>query len=129
MKCFNHRELDAIAVCKHCGRALCSTCVSDVGGISSCKGKCEAAVAATLAEVEQHRRSLDLQGPIWNGLARFCYLLGLVMGGFGAYALFALAQPPAVSLLPLTIGFVLCLSGYGFQRYAVELKRRVTTIP
>ena len=129
MKCFNHRELDAIAVCKHCARALCSSCVMDVEGIASCKGKCETAVAATLAEVELHRRNLDLQVPIWNGLARFCYAMAFVMGGFGIYALVALPDPPGVSLLPFSMGIVLCLSAYGFQRYARDLKRRVTTTP
>ena len=129
MKCFNHRDMDAIAVCRHCGRALCSACVNDVGGIASCKGKCEAEAAATLAEVELRRRNLNLQVPIWNGLARFCYAVGLVMGGFGVYALVFMSERVEVALLPIAMGVVLSLSAYGFQCYARELKRRVTTTP
>src|SRR5262249_54137422 len=46
MKCFNHREADALAVCKHCCRALCHECVAEIQGAVSCRGDCEKHVAA-----------------------------------------------------------------------------------
>lgn len=129
MKCFNHRELDAIAVCKHCGKALCSACMADVKGVASCKGMCESAAAATLVQAELARCNLELQVPIWNGVARFCYAMGLGMGGFGIFALINSVGIPETAFLPIGMGVVLCLSAYGFQRYARELKRKTSTNP
>jgi hypothetical protein len=45
MKCFNHSTVDAVAVCKSCGRALCRDCIAEVGLSCSCRGRCESIVA------------------------------------------------------------------------------------
>jgi len=45
MKCFNHPNVDAVAVCKSCGRALCHDCSADVSPGIACKEKCEEDVA------------------------------------------------------------------------------------
>lgn len=40
MKCFTHRDVDALGVCKQCGKALCENClaVSETG--IYCRGAC-----------------------------------------------------------------------------------------
>jgi hypothetical protein len=45
MKCFTHRNSDAVAVCRSCGRAVCPDCVSEVGLACACKNRCESDVA------------------------------------------------------------------------------------
>src|SRR5882724_3744284 len=45
MKCFTHSNVDAVALCKSCGRALCLECVTEVGLSCSCKGRSETVVA------------------------------------------------------------------------------------
>jgi hypothetical protein len=45
MKCFVHRDSDAVAVCRSCGRALCPECISEVGLSCACKNRCESGVA------------------------------------------------------------------------------------
>jgi len=52
MKCFNHRQADALATCKHCCRALCQDCLTDVRGAVSCRGTCEGPVAALVAATQ-----------------------------------------------------------------------------
>jgi hypothetical protein len=37
MKCYYHREADAVASCKGCGKALCAQCAIDVGGRQFCQ--------------------------------------------------------------------------------------------
>lgn len=37
MKCANHPEVDSIAFCGYCGRALCSSCRHEVRGASYCE--------------------------------------------------------------------------------------------
>lgn len=44
MKCYNHHDRDAFAVCKACGKGLCLECAEEVNGEmvcknSACKGK------------------------------------------------------------------------------------------
>lgn len=46
MKCFNYSEIDAVAICKSCGRGLCPQCVMEVGPSCSGKDRCEANVAS-----------------------------------------------------------------------------------
>ena len=41
MKCFNHHEKDAVAVCRHCGKALCPDCTVESEHGVSCSGRCE----------------------------------------------------------------------------------------
>ena len=37
MKCANHSEIDSVAFCAQCGRALCGTCKHDVRGATYCE--------------------------------------------------------------------------------------------
>jgi FHA domain len=42
MKCFSHRDVDAIGFCKNCCKGLCKGCfVENTGGLLSCRGPCE----------------------------------------------------------------------------------------
>ncbi len=41
MKCFYHRDLDAVGVCKACGKGLCGACAEDVGGALACRETCQ----------------------------------------------------------------------------------------
>ncbi|MBI2834374.1 MAG: hypothetical protein HYX76_08110 [Acidobacteria bacterium] len=44
MRCFYHRERDAVATCKNCGRGVCPDCAVDVGNGLACRDRCEAEV-------------------------------------------------------------------------------------
>jgi len=46
MRCFTHQSVEAVAICKSCGRALCPQCVVTVGTICACRDRCEKAVEA-----------------------------------------------------------------------------------
>jgi neural Wiskott-Aldrich syndrome protein len=47
MKCFSHRDVDAIGFCKYCCKGLCKGCfVENVGGLLSCRGPCEEKVTS-----------------------------------------------------------------------------------
>jgi hypothetical protein len=47
MRCYYHREADALGVCRSCQRGICAACVAEVepDGIA-CVGRCEAAAQA-----------------------------------------------------------------------------------
>ena len=50
---FNHSTVDAIAICKSCGRALCRDCVAEVALGCSCRSRCESVLAAMNDLVER----------------------------------------------------------------------------
>lgn len=41
MQCFNHTEVDAVAICKSCGKALCKSCSTEITNGIACKNSCE----------------------------------------------------------------------------------------
>jgi len=51
MHCFHHESVDAVGICKHCCRGLCGQCAVLVQNSLSCKGECEAEVAAMTCPV------------------------------------------------------------------------------
>jgi len=37
MKCYYHPEVEAVATCSNCGKAICQTCSVDVAGRLTCQ--------------------------------------------------------------------------------------------
>ena len=90
MNCFNHRENVAIAVCKTCGRAMCTACAQDLGFAVACNETC-AREAAELNEINRRAKRIygvgdapknfPLGAAIWGSFA-------ILFVGFGTYDLF-----------------------------------------
>lgn len=85
MKCFNHSEKDAIAICKSCNKGLCKECAIELENGIACKGKCE-------EEVIFLNQLLQKNKGVYNKTAQslytacFIYLaMGLVLCGFEFY--------------------------------------------
>ena len=45
MKCYNHHDRDAFAICTNCGKGLCLECMKEIKGKTVCKNnkKCKPA--------------------------------------------------------------------------------------
>jgi hypothetical protein len=41
MKCFNHPDADAVAICKYCSKALCRQCAQDTDHGVICSASCK----------------------------------------------------------------------------------------
>jgi len=50
MKCYNHPEREAVAVCRACGKAVCQECGLETGNGIACRQSC----AGILAEKTEH---------------------------------------------------------------------------
>ena len=46
MRCFVHRDVEAIGTCRGCSKGVCAECVVDLGHSISCRGSCEAKAQA-----------------------------------------------------------------------------------
>src|SRR5262245_31826813 len=97
MKCYEHRESDAVGSCTTCGRGLCGSCAVEVGRMLSCR-PCvpEAKVAAT---VPARIRTGD------KGRA-----IGFIVGGLVFVVSSCRDREPSVILLG--IGLLLCVVGF-----------------
>ena len=56
MRCFNHSEVRAVGFCRHCSKALCHGCASDLGFGLACRDMHEQQVTAVNAMVERATR-------------------------------------------------------------------------
>jgi hypothetical protein len=84
MKCFYHPTVDAVALCKSCSRALCSSCIAEVGLSCSCRNRCETDVATLNDLVERGRTAYQKSSATYFRSGLFTFLLGLmflVLGG------------------------------------------------
>src|SRR3954466_5832895 len=90
MKCFNHSSVDAVGVCRSCGRALCRDCITEIGLSCSCKGRCEAVVETMNDLVErggtayQKSSATQMRNGVLIILLGALFLVFGVWGGEGA---------------------------------------------
>lgn len=111
MKCFNHSEIDAVGVCKSCGRALCHDCIAEVGLSCSCKGRCEADVASLNDITERGKTVYQKHSAFywWTGI--FALMLGILFAGPGIVSFFR--GEPGQGLLTLVFGLIVMGAGVG----------------
>src|SRR5262245_60654354 len=102
MKCPTHTDTEAVAICVHCGRAMCSGCTKrSGGGRLVCSAECAAAsqrldeiAFSTVRKNSQVSRVLALfcyaVCALFSVMAIFSYLrhqplLGMFVGGAGFF--------------------------------------------
>jgi hypothetical protein len=78
VKCFNHHENEAVAICKNCNRALCDGCAADVGNGIACRNTCEERVRALNALQRKGENALKRSRRSMYGLAAFLFSMGVV---------------------------------------------------
>ena len=85
MKCFYHRDRDAVGSCKSCGKGLCSECAVDLGKGLACHGRCEEDAKAVIALIDQNIKMspkavklLDVGRRARTGTATFNFVMGAI---------------------------------------------------
>jgi hypothetical protein len=78
VKCFNHHEREALAICKNCHKALCDDCLSDVGNGIACRNSCEDKVLTLNALQRKGENAIKRSSKSLYGLAAFLIATGLV---------------------------------------------------
>lgn len=56
MRCFNHPDSEAVAICKHCGRGICRDCVIDTGCGLACSPACEEEVKSVHVMISRSKK-------------------------------------------------------------------------
>lgn len=104
MRCYYHRDADAIATCRSCNRGLCEACAAEVNKATACRGRCE-------AEVAEMRAMLQSGADATVGYARVLRIAALLCVLFAALFVVLTRRMPyagATGLL-LPAAFVLLL--------------------
>ena len=76
MKCYYHPEVDAVASCTNCGKAICSSCAVNVAGRLVCQ-QCLASGASSKAVATAPTNTLAIVSIVLGVLG----LLGCMCGG------------------------------------------------
>lgn len=117
MKCFNHTSIDAVALCKSCGKSICHDCLEEIENGIACKGTC---VQRAIEINEMTDKTIKMMPSTEN-----------IMKSTGSFAgpLFFLASGTIFSVVGLKeldfifyLGVVFLL--YGIYNLVVALKRR-----
>ncbi|MBB1519555.1 hypothetical protein [Aquipseudomonas guryensis] len=80
MQCFNHPK-EAIGICKHCQRALCVDCCTDLKDGLACKGVHEAEVTHLNSLLQNTKKAYSssptasLFGPIFNIFTGLAFII------------------------------------------------------
>ena len=78
MRCFNHPEIRAVGLCKHCNKALCHECANDLGFGLACRDTHEREVTAVNEMVDR-----ATQAQVVNRSNKYLSpLFSLVFGSF-----------------------------------------------
>jgi hypothetical protein len=95
MKCFTHPDVDAVLICRACGRGACKECVTPAGDYVACSPGCVAAVAQLNAFVAKSgarmRATHTTQAVAFSVLAAGTAFGGLLADGVGRGVLLSAA--------------------------------------
>ncbi|WP_345552560.1 hypothetical protein [Microbulbifer aestuariivivens] len=78
MKCYYHRDIEAIGICKSCQKGLCEKCAVDISPGLACINSCEEEVSSLNEVLERSKSAYQKTGSAYrrNGLSML--LAGLV---------------------------------------------------
>jgi hypothetical protein len=111
MHCFYEPHKEAVGLCKHCYRALCSDCLTEEGTVLACKGRCEESVKALNSLIAYNKRAVTVGYP--NSGMVFI-LIGALFLGWGA---FTAIGDFTNALLPLVLGLLILFIGiFNYRR-------------
>ncbi|HJR67339.1 MAG TPA: hypothetical protein VJ802_13000 [Gemmatimonadaceae bacterium] len=104
MRCYYHRDVDAVATCRNCCRGLCEGCTAEVNKMSACRGRCEADVAAVQTLLARSDRAFTTAARQMRIAAFICLLFAAL------FVFLAQRMPyPVITWLLLPAAFVLLL--------------------
>lgn len=119
MHCFHHESVDAVGICKHCCRGLCGQCAVLVQNSLSCKGECEAEVAAYADLMDRSKSIYPGTGNLYRSGGIFFAVVGAAIILYGLFV-----EPPRSMLVSVGAGAILLLMGlymwWWAGRYAQE---------
>lgn len=100
MRCFYHRDVEAVGACKSCGRGLCPECAHDVGNGLACLNRCEAEVESLNRIIARNKTAYEKTKGAYARTALFYALVGalFLVGGLTDWRGFGWVLVPAAAI-------------------------------
>jgi hypothetical protein len=54
MRCFYHRDKEAVGICKSCGKGVCAECAVDLDKGLACRSRCEESTRSIIALIDRN---------------------------------------------------------------------------
>ena len=121
MRCFVHREAEAVGTCRSCNKGLCGSCASDLGHSISCRGDCERKANTLNSQVAQSAVVLSTQKRNRYFLPAFFMVMGVGFLLFESDGGWELNLGTAMGAGFVFFGIILAALGH---RYARELDEK-----
>jgi len=130
MKCFYHREADAVGSCKACSKGLCAACAVDVGMGLACREACEEQVRSLNQLIDRNIRVSPASEQVLGKHAGAYFAPGVfqilagvvfVLLGQSMDGVFRLGVA-AIGLLVAVLGIWQIIYGLGLRRATAKLK-------
>ena len=88
MRCYRHRDNDAIAVCQNCGKATCADCCDDTGSAVACGADCAAEVQRSYDLKRQLMQSfgVGMRPPMPASVPTY-FFFGMILLAIGSISL------------------------------------------
>lgn len=113
MECYSHPAVQAVGVCKTCGKAVCRTCLIDSGLYVTCSEACQKE-AADVHEMNQRGKriyGIGVPGKLPSGVIIWL-LFAALFGGFGIYQSYRNQQPEWFLLLFGVLSLIVAFLAY-----------------
>jgi hypothetical protein len=118
MKCFNHRDQDAVALCKQCGKGLCQHCLVESSAGTSCHGKCEEDLSTAYALFQREKTTFLKTSLVYKRSGIFAAVMGVAFFAFGVWE-----KIPQLRIFLCTIGVLFLLGSLLFWKSAKEFRQ------
>ena len=116
MRCYEHRDEDAIGVCKSCGKAACPDCSEDTGQGVGCSPDCAAEIQDSFRLRERLRQSYGIGYPQPVPASVFMYgLFGLILLLVAIYLSYSRQNVDYLTFAMAAVFFV--MSGVSYRQF------------
>ncbi len=113
MYCYRHDAQEAIAVCRHCGKAACPDCCEDTGQGIACSANCAAELQDTYRLTVRLKQSfgIGLSPPMPASMSKYA-MFGAILLAVGVYLTFSRHDFDYLSFAMAAVFFVMSWLSY-----------------
>jgi hypothetical protein len=117
MRCYSHREEDAIAVCRNCGKAACADCCEDTGQGIACCATCAGELWETdrLKNKQKQSYGIGASPPVPATVSTY-FFFGLILSLVGVYLTVTRPGADFLTFAMAAIFFVMSAGAYKRHR-------------
>jgi hypothetical protein len=115
MNCFNHPDITAVAICKCCGRGVCSSCAGSGQEAITCSDCCEEEAARNVKLVSSASSAMNITATMMRSIAILFMVLAAITIGLPFLSYFNGTQ-----LIFWPIGFVCFFCAWLFFKAAQQ---------